>query len=64
MAEENLEEEVETLDVEEADADDSEEQEELSDEELDRDSRYGHRCFAGHFEVFQRWRSNHRRIRR
>ena len=36
MAEENLEEEVETLDVEEADADDSEEQEELSDEELDR----------------------------
>ena len=36
MAEENLEEEVETLGVEEADADDSEEQEELSDEELDR----------------------------
>ncbi len=36
MAEENLEEEVEILDVEEADADDSEEQEELSDEELDR----------------------------
>ena len=36
MAEENLEEEVETLDVEEADADDSEGQEELSDEELDR----------------------------